>query len=217
MEDYQNSGVLILDKPPGITSAGAVARVKRLTGVSRVGHAGTLDPLATGVLVCATNQATRLCRFFLAGRKTYEAVLTLGQETDTQDAAGSPVGEPRPVTMSAEAVGEAFSRFRGNFLQQPPAFSALKQDGVPLYRLARRGTPVQKPPREVTVFELRIDEIRLPDVRFTVSCSAGTYVRSLCADIGRTLDCGGHLKSLRRLKSGLFTLEQAVGLGSSNR
>ena len=212
----QNSdGVLVVDKPAGISSAKAVAIVKRLLKVRKIGHAGALDPLATGILVCCLNRATRLAYFFLKSAKTYKAVLHLGVETDTQDATGEIIAQCRnAIVNEAElsTINAVMKRFEGKIKQMPPVYSALKHKGVPLYKLARRGEPVQKPAREVVMKSIRIDAIDLPYIHFTVSCSAGTYIRTLCADIGAALGYGGHLKELRRVASGGFTIRQAIGI-----
>jgi tRNA pseudouridine55 synthase len=205
-------GILPLDKPAGISSAAALNRVKRLTGVRKAGHTGTLDPFATGLLVCCLGKATRLSRFFLEGDKSYAATLRLGVETDTQDPTGAVVAE-RPVPPLAPAeIEAAFAPFRGTFGQEPPAYSALKHEGVPLYRLARKGRPVQKPPRRVAVRELTVTEIRPEEIDFTVTCSAGTYIRTLAADVGRRLGPGAHLSALRRTASGGLTVDRAATL-----
>ena len=195
-----------------MSSAQAVGRVKRLLGARKAGHAGTLDPFATGILVCMLNQATRLGRFLLAGEKTYAATLHLGIATDTQDGTGQVIDQQVVDTEIEERLEEAFRCFEGEIEQQPPAYSALKHKGVPLYKLARRGQPVHKPPRRVRIDSLQIDAVKLPEVHFRVTCSAGTYIRSLCADIGRTLGCGGHLSKLRRTRSSGFGLDEAIGL-----
>jgi tRNA pseudouridine55 synthase len=206
------NGIVVVDKPKGISSAGVVARVKELFGVKKVGHTGTLDPFATGVLICCINQATRLSRFFLEGDKVYEAELVLGTVTDTQDATGTVV-EGYPLDgVSAEQVQETAARFVGPITQVPPVYSALKHQGTPLYKLARRGSPVEKPARPVRINHLEIREVNLPTVRFSVSCSSGTYVRTLCADIGRQLGCGGHLSALCRTASCGFSLNAAFSL-----
>ncbi len=206
------SGILVLDKPAGLSSAQALGRIKRLLGARKAGHAGTLDPFATGVLVCMLNQATRLGRFLLAGKKNYEAVLHLGIATDTQDSTGQIV-DRHPVDGDiTERLVETFRRFEGDLEQVPPAFSALKHQGVPLYKLARKGQPVQKPARRVRIDALQIEAVDLPEIRFRVTCSAGTYIRSLCADIGQALGCGGHLSKLRRTGSSGFGIEAAIGL-----
>jgi tRNA pseudouridine55 synthase len=205
------NGIIVLDKPAGITSAKAVAAVKKELGAAKVGHTGTLDPFATGVLLCCINQATRLARFFLHGRKRYVALLRLGTSTDTQDATGQTIASCPVPALSQEFLTSVFHRFSGCQMQQPPAFSALKHEGTPLYKLARKGKPVQKPPRPITV-ALRILEVDLPDIRFEVTCSAGTYVRTLCADIGQAIGCGGHMAQLRRTACAGFSLEDAVSL-----
>lgn len=206
------NGVLIIDKPAGVTSARVLDRVKRQLKARKAGHAGTLDPFATGVLVCCLNQATRLARFFLDSRKCYTGTLTLGVETDTQDATGEITNRGNPAHVTEADIRKAFSRFRGVSHQIPPAYSALKHRGVPLYKLARKGKPVVKPPREIHIDELVVEAVSLPAVRFRVRCSSGTYVRTLAADIGAALGCGAHLSALRRIQSGSFTLDQAVTL-----
>ena len=212
MDVSEISGILVLDKPADMSSAKAVATVKRILKARKVGHAGTLDPFATGVLVCCINQATRLAQFFLHGRKKYRAVLHLGVETDTQDVTGQVVASTAAVALTVDCVSAAVKQFEGFYWQQPPAYSALKLDGVPLYRYARQGRPVQKPPRRVEIEAIRLLEVELPFVRFEVTCSAGTYIRTLCKDIGSRLGCGGHLKELRRVESGQFALVDAMTL-----
>ncbi len=208
------SGILVVDKPPDITSAVVVATVKRMLNVKKIGHTGTLDPFATGVMILCLNRATRLSRFFLHGRKTYAAELALGVATDTQDATGRVLSRaPAPaVRLSETTIREAMARFEGDLDQTPPVYSALKHEGTPLYKLARQGTPVQKAPRRVTIERIRPTFIAPPAVHFTVTCSAGTYIRTLCSDIGDALGCGGHLASLRRIESSGFTLDEAVSL-----
>jgi tRNA pseudouridine55 synthase len=206
------NGLLVIDKPAAISSAGVVARVKRLLQAEKAGHTGTLDPAATGVLVCCINQATRLARFLLHAPKTYAAELTLGVATDTQDAGGEVLARRALGPITAEDLQRALSNYVGDLWQSPPAFSALKQAGVPLYTLARRGQPVSKPPRRVSVYRIQLRSVELPLVRFEVSCSAGTYIRTLCADIGRDLGCGGHMSRLTRLECHGFTLAQALSL-----
>lgn len=206
------SGVIIVDKPAGITSAKALAEVKRLCGVKKAGHAGTLDPFATGVLVCCLNQATRLAGFFLHDWKKYRGTLHLGIETDTQDPTGRVMSEKSTVAVSPADVQRVVGRFTGCLEQVPPIYSALKHKGTPLYRLARNGQPVQKPARKVTISQLTILDIDIPFVSFEVTCSAGTYIRTLCTDIGRELGCGGHLKTLLRLESSGFSIKEAVSM-----
>jgi tRNA pseudouridine55 synthase len=206
------NGIIVINKPAAMSSAAVVAHAKRMLQVEKAGHTGTLDPFARGVLVCCINAATRLARFFVHSAKTYDAVMTIGVETDTQDATGRVIARRPTEGVTEQALERALKAYRGAVAQSPPPFSALKHKGVPLYTLARQGTPVQKPPRQVLISELRVRDIAWPRVRFEVSCSAGTYIRTLCADIGRDLGTGGHLSELTRLASGGFTLAQAVGL-----
>jgi tRNA pseudouridine55 synthase len=206
------NGVVIVDKPAGTSSARVLAEVKRLCNAKKAGHAGTLDPFATGVLVCCLNQATRLASFFLHDWKKYRGTLHLGIETDTQDLTGQVLSEKDATAVTAADVRRVVAHFTGTIEQVPPAYSALKHKGTPLYRLARKGQPVQKPARQVTIANLTILEIAIPFVTFEVTCSAGTYIRTLSADMGRQLGCGGHLKTLQRLESSGFTIAEAVTL-----
>ena len=183
---HKTSGILIVDKPQDITSARVISRIKKKLGVRKAGHTGTLDPMATGVMVCTINKATRLSRFFLDSHKRYEAVLKLGVETDTLDATGRIVATHQIDTVSEQAIRAACKLFEGEINQTPPIYSALKHNGVPLYKYARNGTPVTKPP--------------------------GTYIRTLCADIGNALGCGGHLKELKRIECGGFGIHEAMSL-----
>lgn len=208
----QLNGVIVLDKPAGMSSAKAVAKVKYLLGAKKVGHAGTLDPFATGVLVCCINQATRLAQFFLRGKKRYQAVLRLGEETDTQDATGQVVTSQAVPDLAEKHITSTIQTFQGDMMQQPPVYAALKHQGTPLYKLARQGRPIQKPPRPITIWAIDVTAVNLPDIHLDVTCSAGTYVRALCADIGRRLGCGGHLAALRRTASSDFTIDQALSL-----
>lgn len=206
------SGILIVDKSAGISSAKVVARVKKLLKARKAGHTGTLDPFATGVLVCCINRATKLSRFFLHGEKKYEAILHLGIETDTQDSTGKVTNTYNNIEFSEKTIRSVFKQFEGTITQLPPVYSALKYKGIPLYKHARKNKPVQKPARRVSILSLEILEINLPTIRFEVSCSAGTYIRTLCADIGEALGCGGHLKELRRTESSGFTIKDAATL-----
>jgi tRNA pseudouridine55 synthase len=205
-------GFVIIDKPENMTSARVVSQVKRTLDAKKVGHAGTLDPFATGVMICVVNRATRLARFFLGGDKKYQALLHLGMETDTQDATGQVVSESRVPDFSEADIQKVMRSFTGTIQQVPPIYSALKHKGVPLYKHARRGNPIQKPARQVVILALHLTDINLPDIRFEVTCSAGTYIRTLGADIGKKLGCGGHLKALRRMESGGFSLADALTL-----
>jgi tRNA pseudouridine55 synthase len=208
----ESSGMLIIDKPAGITSAKVVALLKRNAGLRKVGHTGTLDPFATGVLICCMNRATRLARFLLHGNKKYQGTLVLGTETDTLDVTGKVTATCEHTDIPVERIESVFRSFLGEIDQVPPVYSALKHQGVPLYKLARQGTPVQKPARRVSISSLEIQKIYLPKIDFQVACSAGTYIRTLCADIGRELGCGGYLQRLRRIESCGFTIDKSITL-----
>lgn len=205
------NGVLIVDKPAGLTSHDVVDQVRRLTGIRRIGHTGTLDPMATGVLGILLGPATRLAQFATASEKQYWAILRLGQTTDTYDADGRVVDEKR-VDVDLEAIHSVLPRFRGAIAQLPPMVSAIRVNGKRLYEHARQGEEIQRTPRPVTISKLAILDWTSPDLTFEVSCSAGTYIRSLAHDIGQTLGCGGHLRALRRTASGPFRIEQSHSL-----
>lgn len=208
------SGIIAVDKPVGITSARVVSIVKKTLGAKKVGHAGTLDPFAEGLLLCCVNQATRLADFLLHGTKKYLAELKLGEETDTQDLTGTVLSKTEPENYSNQKLQTVFKAFEGPIEQLPPVYSALKHKGVPLYKLARSGKPVQKPPRKVEIYSINILDISLPLIRFEVACSAGTYIRTLGSDIGKMLGCGAHLNALKRTASSGITLDQAVPLNA---
>ena len=210
-------GFVIIDKPENMTSAGVVSQVKQALNAKKVGHAGTLDPFATGLMICCINRATRLARFFLGGKKKYQALLHLGIETDTQDATGKIISEKQIPVCPEMQINDVFRSFTGSLEQMPPVYSALKHQGVPLYKHARRGKPIQKPARQIVIFALHILEIRWPYIQFETTCSAGTYVRTLGADIGKALGCGGHLKELRRLESSGFSVTDAMSLEQFKR
>lgn len=208
-------GVLVVDKPAGMTSHDVVARVRRALGIRRVGHTGTLDPAATGVLVCGVGRATRLVQFIQGGPKTYAATLVLGRTTDSQDADGRVVAEADASHLREDEVCAALKSFVGDIDQVPPMVSAVKVDGERLHAKARRGEVVAREPRRVTVHDLVLDRFT-PGERATVSllvtCSAGTYVRTLAHDLGERLGVGGSLTDLRRLASGGFAVEEALAL-----
>jgi len=235
-------GVLVINKPTGWTSHDVVARARTLLGMSKVGHTGTLDPAATGVLVLCLGRATRIAEYLMSADKAYRAVLRLGVATDTQDATGTVVGRVAETLPDQAAIAEVMNRFVGRRQQVPPMYSAVKVQGVPLYKAARAGRTVSRSPREFTVRSLEILSIgptpesakvgvggaRVPvapsnatgdgpppttiDVTFDVVCSKGTYVRTLCADIGEILGVGGHLASLERRRVGRFCIEEAMSL-----
>ncbi|MGC9467364.1 MAG: tRNA pseudouridine(55) synthase TruB [Anaerolineae bacterium] len=204
-------GVLIVDKPAGMTSHDVVNRVRRLARLRRVGHAGTLDPMATGVLTLLLGPATRLSRFAMAGRKRYQGVVRLGQTTTTYDAEGE-ILQTEHVDIDFEAIQAAVRKFEGPILQTPPMYSAIKVDGQKLYELARKGREIEREPREVTIHHIEILKWAPPDLTLDVVCSSGTYIRSLAHDLGQELGCGAHLHALRRLASGPFTLKEAHSL-----
>ncbi|MBI5014588.1 MAG: tRNA pseudouridine(55) synthase TruB [Deltaproteobacteria bacterium] len=205
-------GLLILDKPPGITSHTAVRRAQRALGASRVGHAGTLDPLASGVLLVGIGRATRLLEYLVGHDKVYRAVIRLGEVRDTLDREGR-VLETRAVpSLSTPDIQEALGRFLGTIEQVPPAHSAIKVGGVALHRRARRGQVVEPPPRNVTIRRLELLGRDGDDLTVEIECGSGTYVRSLARDLGEALATGGTLWQLIRLRSGPFALEHAVGL-----
>ncbi len=205
-------GVLVVDKPKGPTSHDVVQRVRAAVGQKKAGHTGTLDPMATGVLPVCLGDATRVVQFITEGEKAYEAVLRLGATTDTLDAEGR-VLEERPVPPLDRALLEAaLARFRGTFAQTPPMYSAVKVGGKRLYELARAGEQVERAAREVTVTALELLDFSAAELRLSVTASKGFFVRSLAADLGEALGCGAHLVALRRTRSGLFTLAQAVPL-----
>lgn len=197
-------GILIVDKPQWLTSHDVVNRIRRLAGQKRVGHSGTLDPMATGVLLVCLGRATRIAEYLAGSEKTYRARARLGVSTDTQDATGAVVAE-RPVALTCEEVEAALDAFRGPILQVPPMYSALKREGRALYELARAGVTVEREARPVEILALDLTACDLPDIEFTVRCSAGTYVRTLAHDLGERLGCGAHLTALRREASGAFT------------
>ncbi len=206
------NGLLIVDKPQGITSHDVVRKVRRLFKTRKVGHAGTLDPLATGVLLVALGEGTRVLQFLVEGAKTYQATLKLGEVTDTQDAEGQII-ENRPlVGIDEPLVRSACAEFSGVISQLPPMFSAVKKNGIPLHRLARQGVEVERESRDVTIHRLDVVGVRLPWVDLEVDCSKGTYIRTLCHDIGQSLGCGAHVTALRRTRSGSFTEKQSLSL-----
>ncbi len=207
-------GFLVVDKPAGITSHDVVSRVRRTFGMKRVGHTGTLDPFATGVLPIALGAGTKAIPFLDESVKEYQAVMRLGAATDTLDVTGRVISEGDWSRVSAAMITEMFTRFTGCITQIPPMYSAIKQGGVPLYRLARKGETVERQERQVTIHSLCIDRLNLPEIAFTVRCSRGTYVRTVADDIGRALGCGAYLVELRRTASGLFNLSMAIPIAA---
>ena len=206
------TGVLIIQKPQNWTSHDVVNKARRLLQEKKIGHTGTLDPLATGVLVLCVGKATKIVRYLEADDKEYIAELKLGATTDTLDSAGSILETREYAPPTRDDIQHALERFRGTILQRPPAYSALKVSGVPSYRLARQGTILEHEERPVTISEITLLEYRDPLVRFSVTCSKGTYIRTLCADIGAFLGAGAHLTALVRTRSGRFRIEHALDL-----
>ncbi|HUL13704.1 MAG TPA: tRNA pseudouridine(55) synthase TruB [Methylococcaceae bacterium] len=204
-------GMLLLDKSPGMTSNDAVQRIKRLLQARKVGHTGSLDPIATGLLPICLGEATKLSSFLLNTDKRYRVLVRLGQTTSTGDVEGA-VLEQKPVPILTEALIENFlERFRGAISQVPPMHSALKHQGARLYELARKGIEVQRPARQIHIYELKLIEFGPQHLDLDVHCSKGTYIRSLAEDIGALLGCGGHVERLRRTAVGNFSIAQAVG------
>jgi len=204
------SGVLLIDKEPGMTSHDVVAIARRQLGIKKIGHCGTLDPMATGLLMLVVGRATKIQDLLMSEDKEYVGTITLGAVTSTQDKEGE-VTEEHPVEGVDEAkIREAFEHFTGEFEQIPPMVSAIKKDGVPLYKLARKGKVVKRDPRPVRIDRYEVTRIELPEIDFVVGCSKGFYVRTYAHDIGARLGCGGHLSALRRTRSGKFTLERSV-------
>jgi len=205
-------GLLVLDKPAGPTSHDVVERVRRVLGTRRVGHGGTLDPDATGVLLVAVGQATRFFPFLSRERKVYEGRIRLGFATDTYDASGRPISAAASVLPGRDEIAAAMAGFVGEILQVPPRFSAKKLDGQPVYKLARADREFTLAPVPVTVVRFDLRDFRPPGIDFEAECSAGTYIRSLAHDLGERLGCGAHLAALRRTRVGPYGLDQAVAL-----
>lgn len=204
------SGILIVDKPEDWTSQDVVAKLRGALHERRAGHGGTLDPMATGVLPVFFGRATRAVEFFEHAEKTYETVLRLGLVTDTQDITGRVLEQRDAASVTEADVRAVLPRFLGPQKQVPPMYSAIKIGGKKLYELARKGQEVERKPRNITIFELAVEDGSGSDWDLRVRCSKGTYVRTLCHDIGQSLGCGGCMSSLRRTRAGRFTLEQAV-------
>ena len=204
-------GIVIVDKPRDWTSQDVTARLRRVFGTRRIGHGGTLDPMATGVLPVFVGRATRGVEFFEHAEKTYETVLRLGLTTDTEDITGTVLTEA-PVSFTEEQLEKTLAAFRGEIMQIPPMYSALKVNGQKLCDLARKGKTVERQPRPITIYELQLLERVENTLRLRVRCSKGTYIRTLCKDIGEALGCGGCMESLRRVSAGEYTIAEAVPL-----
>lgn len=205
-------GVLNINKPSGMTSHDVVQAVRRITKEKRVGHTGTLDPMATGVLVLCAGKATRIARYLEAGEKEYEAIMRLGVTTDTLDAEGRVLETRSYSPPDRSQLLQALKQFTGTIMQQPPAFSAVKVKGVASYKLAREGKAEPLKPRQITIFDIELTAYEDPFISLTVKCSKGVYIRTLCADLGETLGTGAHLTGLVRTRSGRFGIDHAVTL-----
>lgn len=206
-------GVLLLDKPVGLSSNHALQRAKRTMDAAKAGHTGTLDPFATGLLVCCMGRATKISGAMLDADKAYRATLQFGEETDSGDLTGNVVATAAPgFVVEEQALRDALSRFSGTIEQIPPMYSALKRDGKPLYEYARAGIELERPPRQITIYRIELLSLNGTQAEIDVACSKGTYIRTLAQDIGRALGCYAHLAALRRTHVGPFSLERAVAL-----
>jgi tRNA pseudouridine55 synthase len=212
-----DSGLLLVDKPAGPSSAQVVHRIKQRLGAKRVGHLGTLDPFASGLLVLGINEGTKIAGLFLHATKSYRGVMVLGVETDSQDATGKILQVRAVPTIGEAELRNLEEQFFGDLQQVPPMFSALKRHGVPLYRLARQGKEVPREPRAIRIEKLRLNRLTGDEIDIELTCSRGTYVRTLVADMGKFLGCGAHLKSLRRIACGHLHVDQSVTLDELER
>ena len=205
-------GILLVDKPTGMTSHDVVHRIRRHFNLKKVGHGGTLDPAATGLLVILLGRGTRASNRFMSSDKTYEGTIRLGITTDSQDADGKIIGEADPSGITREQLESAMAKFRGDMFQTPPMVSAIKVEGVPLYKLARRGEEIERKPRFIHIFDFRLLSFTPPSATFVLQCSKGTYVRTICHDVGNALGVGAHLSQLRRTETAGYSVAQAVTL-----
>ncbi len=205
-------GLLLVDKPGGMTSHDVVARIRRNFRFRKVGHGGTLDPMATGLLLLLIGRGTKLSQEVMSSDKTYEGVMHLGLVTDTQDADGQVIDERDAAGATRELLETEMQKWTGDVMQTPPMVSAIKKNGVPLYKLARKGKTVEREPRLLHIYDFELLEFDSPRASFRLKCTKGTYVRTLCADIGEALGCGAFLEQLRRTSSGRFSVDQATDL-----
>lgn len=212
MED----GIIVINKADGITSHQVVQQVKRKLSMKRVGHAGTLDPMATGVLIMLLGKSTKLFNDFVAFEKAYRATMVLGKRTTTADTLGEIIEERDYSRVTLERIDETFAKFKGEIQQIPPMYSAVKHKGKRLYELARKGLVVERKPRTVTIIKLEINKIQLPEIEFYLECTKGTYVRQLAEDIGEELGCGGCISQIERTKVGKFCIDGAVNIEELN-
>lgn len=202
-------GLIVVNKPEGWTSHDVVGKMRRLANTKKIGHLGTLDPMATGVLPLVVGRATRLAQFYVKADKKYEAVIRFGYSTNTYDREGTPSSEPKTIELNRDSMELALNEFRGVLLQTPPPVSAKKIAGTPAYKLARKNIAVELEPVEVTIFSLQLEEVREEEIRINVHCSSGTYLRSLAHDLGQKLGCGAFIQQLQRVMSGDFSIEQS--------
>jgi len=207
------NSVININKPEGMTSQQAVTRVKHILSAGKAGHAGTLDPIATGILLVCINEATKITRFLTEADKEYIAVMKLGERTDTFDAEGKIIKKVETFSLDEDRIKTVLEGFKGAIKQTPPMYSAIKVSGRPLYKLARKGMEVDRPQKNVNIYELDIVRFEVPFLEIRVLCSKGTYIRSLCDDIGTTLGVGAHVTALRRTKTGDFRIEDSAGFG----
>ncbi len=205
-------GALLVDKPAGPTSHDVVDAIRRKFGVKKVGHCGTLDPNATGLLIIVLGRATKLSERLMGDDKVYEGTIKFGETTDSYDCDGELTGSLPVMPMTLEELNEEAAKFIGDLMQIPPMVSAIKKDGVPLYKLARKGVEVEREPRLIHIYNFRFTEYTEPQGKFRVACTKGTYVRSLAHDLGQKLGCGAHLSTLRRSASGRFDVADALPL-----
>jgi len=212
IDPTQPSGVLVIDKEPDMTSHDVVAIARRALNTKKIGHCGTLDPMATGLLMLVIGRATKIQDLLMSEDKEYVGTLTLGSTTSSQDKMGDIIEEKEVPELSESQIDDVFNEYVGNFEQIPPMVSAIKKDGVPLYKLARKGKVVERAPRPVYVTDYKVTRFATPEVDFVVNCSKGFYVRTYAHDIGQNIGCGAHLSSLRRTRSGKFTLDRSVGI-----
>ena len=211
-ESKDLEGVLLIDKPSGMTSHDVVDRVRRKLKMKRIGHAGTLDPLATGLLIILVGKATKLSQYLMSLDKVYEGTITLGVATNTYDAEGEVMTTISVPELTMDEVSKTLGSFMGDQYQTPPMFSAVKIDGQPLYKLARKGVEVEREPRFIRISKFEATRFESPEIDFTLNCTKGTYVRTLASDIGEKLDCGAHLSSLRRTASDRFHIKDSITL-----
>lgn len=202
--------IINLDKPKGISSHQAVSRVKKILGARKAGHAGTLDPLATGILLVCVNEATKITRFLSDMDKEYVALMKLGEKTDTLDAEGEVIRRAGELSVGAGDIEHALKKFTGAVSQTPPMYSAVKMNGKPLYKLARKGIEIERKERVINIYDIRVTAFSLPYLEIAVSCSKGTYIRTLCDDIGDALGVGAHIAGLKRTRIGDFRIDDAI-------